>query len=107
MIDPVSPAVPSCGHLLIVLNEGLIFSSHKTTRSDICQGYDVGDGPLRGSGIGLLVVVFPHQREALKPGGSLRVQLALLAFLAQSDGALHKGNSITRLALLCEESSYL
>ena len=97
MIDPVLPAVPFCGHLLIVLAEGLIFPSCKTTSSDICQGYEVGAGPLRGSGVSLLVVIFPHQREALEPEGSLRVQWLLLAFLGQSDGALNEGNSITGL----------
>lgn len=44
------------------------------------------------------MVIFPHQGEALEPGGSLRVQW-VLAFLAESDGELHKGNLITRLAL--------
>lgn len=59
----------------------------------------MGAGPLRGSGISLLVVIFPHQREALEPEGSLRVQWLLLAFLGQSDGTLNEGKSITRLAL--------
>lgn len=44
------------------------------------------------------MVIFPHQREALEPGRSLRVQW-VLAFLTESDGELHKGNSITRLTL--------
>lgn len=44
------------------------------------------------------MVIFSHQREAVEPGGSLRVQW-VLAFLAESDGELHKGNLITRLAL--------
>lgn len=97
MIDPVSPAVPSCDHLFILLAEDLIFPSHKATSSDIGEGYEVGAGPIRGSGVSS-GCDFPHQREALEPGGSLRAQW-VLAFLAESDGELHKGNSITRLVL--------
>lgn len=83
MLDPVSAAASFCGHLLIVLDEGVMFSSCKTTCSDIGQGYGVGAGPLRGSGINLLAVFLLHQRETLEPGGSLRVQWVVLAFLSR------------------------
>lgn len=79
LIDPVSLAVPSCGHLFILLADGFIFSP-TTISSDIGQGYEMGAGPLRGSGASS-VVIFPRQREALEPGGSLRVQWVLAFWL--------------------------
>lgn len=47
-----------------------------------------------------VAAIFLHQREALEPAGSLlECSAGWCPFLAQSDGALHKGNSITRLTL--------
>lgn len=47
-----------------------------------------------------VAVIFLHQKEALEPEGSLlECSEWWCLFWAQSDGALHKGNSITRLTL--------
>lgn len=96
LIDPVSLAVPSWGHLFTLLVAGLIFS-HRTTSSDIGQGYERGAGPLRGSGASSAGDFSTSERGIGARG--ITESTVGVGLLAESDGELHKGNLISRLAL--------